>query len=93
MFEGETGGGSAAGDPQLAVDRLEMTVNRVSADEELVGDLEVGEIEPEPEDQRGPLRFVIEPTRTWLSAPWMDLSWMELGPASCSPPGGGPCYS
>jgi hypothetical protein len=43
--------------------------------------------------ERGPLRFVIEPTRTWLSAPWMDLSWMELGPASCSPPGGGPCYS
>jgi len=43
--------------------------------------------------ERGPLQFVIEPTRTWLSAPWMDLSWMQLGPASCSPPGGGPCYS
>ncbi|HYB80718.1 MAG TPA: hypothetical protein VED43_03505 [Mycobacterium sp.] len=43
--------------------------------------------------ERGPLRFVIEPTKTWLSAPWMDLSWVELGPASCSPPGGGPCYS
>lgn len=42
--------------------------------------------------ERGPLRFVIESTRTWLSAPWMDLSWIELGPASCSPPGGGPCY-
>lgn len=43
--------------------------------------------------ERGPLRFVIEPAKTWLSAPWMDLSWVELGPASCSPPGGGPCYS
>lgn len=43
--------------------------------------------------ERGPLRFVIESDKTWLSAPWMDLSWMELGPASCSPPGGGPCYS
>ncbi len=43
--------------------------------------------------ERGPLRFVIEPTRTWLSAPWTDLSWQQLGPASCSPPGGGPCYS
>lgn len=43
--------------------------------------------------ERGPLRFVIEPTRTWLSAPWMDLSWIELGPASCTPPAGGPCYS
>jgi len=43
--------------------------------------------------ERGPLRFVIEPTKTWLSAPWMDLSWMQLGPASCAPPGGGPCYS
>lgn len=43
--------------------------------------------------ERGPLRFLIEPTRTWLSPPWMDLSWMVLGPASCSPPGGGPCYS
>jgi len=43
--------------------------------------------------ERGPLRFLIEPTRTWLSAPWIDLSWVELGPASCSPPGGGPCYS
>ena len=43
--------------------------------------------------ERGPLRFVIEPTRTWLSPAWMDLSWIELGPASCSPPGGGPCYS
>ncbi|QZT59878.1 hypothetical protein JN084_08590 [Mycolicibacterium austroafricanum] len=43
--------------------------------------------------ERGPLRFLIEPTRTWLSPPWMDLSWVVLGPASCSPPGGGPCYS
>ena len=43
--------------------------------------------------ERGPMRFVIEPTKTWLSAPWMDLSWMQLGPASCSPPSGGPCYS
>ncbi|BBZ66287.1 hypothetical protein MINS_17160 [Mycolicibacterium insubricum] len=43
--------------------------------------------------ERGPLRFIIEPTKTWLSAPWTDLSWVELGPASCSPPGGGPCYS
>ncbi len=43
--------------------------------------------------ERGPLEFIIEPTRAWLSAPWMDLSWMQLGPASCSPPGGGPCYS
>lgn len=42
---------------------------------------------------RGPLQFVLEPTKTWLSPPWMDLSWIELGPASCSPPGGGPCYS
>lgn len=31
--------------------------------------------------ERGPLRFLIEPTKTWLSAPWMDLSWMVLGPA------------
>lgn len=43
--------------------------------------------------ERGPLRFVIEQDKTWLSAPWTDLSWTELGPASCSPPGGGPCYS
>ncbi|CPS43518.1 Hypothetical protein ERS075554_03314 [Mycobacteroides abscessus] len=43
--------------------------------------------------ERGPLRFVIEPTKTWLSASWTDQSWRELGPASCSPPGGGPCYS
>jgi hypothetical protein len=43
--------------------------------------------------ERGAMRFVIEPTKTWLSAPWIDLSWMELGPASCSPPVGGPCYS
>lgn len=42
--------------------------------------------------ERGPLRFLIEPTKTWLSPPWMDLSWIELGPASCSPPSGGPCY-
>lgn len=42
--------------------------------------------------ERGPLRFFLEPTKTWLSAAWMDLSWMERGPASCSPPGGGPCY-
>ncbi len=43
--------------------------------------------------ERGPLRFVIEPTQTWLSAPWMDLSWTTLGPASCSPPDTrGPCY-
>lgn len=43
--------------------------------------------------ERGPIRFVIEPTRTWLSAPWMDLKWVTLGPASCSPPDtGGPCY-
>lgn len=42
--------------------------------------------------ERGPLRFVIEPTKTWLSGPWMDLSWVELGPASCRPPDGGPCY-
>lgn len=42
--------------------------------------------------ERGPLRFVLEPTKTWLSPPWMDMSWIELGPASCSPPGGGPCY-
>lgn len=45
--------------------------------------------------ERGPLRFLIEPTKTWLSAPWIDLSWVELGPASCSPPEtpGAPCYS
>jgi hypothetical protein len=43
--------------------------------------------------ERGPMRFVIEPSKTWLSAPWTDLSWMVLGPASCSPPDGGPCYS
>jgi hypothetical protein len=42
--------------------------------------------------ERGPLRFVLEPNKTWLSPPWMDLSWIELGPASCAPPGGGPCY-
>jgi len=42
--------------------------------------------------ERGPIRFVIEPTRTWLSAPWMDRSWTTLGPASCAPPGGGPCW-
>ncbi|MFT8177495.1 hypothetical protein BKG83_20025 [Mycobacteroides chelonae] len=42
--------------------------------------------------ERGPMRFAIELTRTWLSAAWTDLSWMELGPASCSPPGGGRCY-
>lgn len=42
--------------------------------------------------ERGPMRFVLEPTKTWLSAPWMDLSWRELGPAPCAPPGGGPCY-
>jgi hypothetical protein len=23
------------------------------------------------------MRFVIAPTKTWLSAPWTDLSWME----------------
>jgi len=43
--------------------------------------------------ERGPLRFVMEPSKTWLSAGWTDLSWMERGPASCSPPGGGACYS
>ncbi|MBZ4509517.1 hypothetical protein GBP94_19380 [Mycobacterium avium subsp. hominissuis] len=43
--------------------------------------------------ERGPLRFVLEDTRTWLSPPWIDLKWVELGPASCAPPGGGPCYS
>lgn len=45
--------------------------------------------------ERGPLRFLIESTKTWLSAPWIDLSWVELGPASCSPPDtpGAPCYS
>jgi hypothetical protein len=43
--------------------------------------------------ERGPLRFVIEPTKTWLSAPWLDTSWVQLGPAACNPPGGGPCYS
>jgi hypothetical protein len=43
--------------------------------------------------ERGPLRFVIEPTKTWLTAPWTDQSWRQLGPASCTPPGGGPCYS
>ncbi|MDA4108492.1 hypothetical protein MHOL44478_14680 [Mycobacterium holsaticum DSM 44478] len=42
--------------------------------------------------ERGPMRFLIEPTKTWLSAAWTDLSWMERGPASCSPPSGGPCY-
>lgn len=44
--------------------------------------------------ERGPMRFLIEATRTWLSAPWIDLSWVELGPASCSPPDtpGAPCY-
>lgn len=35
--------------------------------------------------ERGPLRFVIEPTKTWLSAPWMDLSWMTLGPTTSAP--------
>lgn len=43
--------------------------------------------------ERGPLRFIMEPSKTWLSASWTDLSWMERGPASCSPPGGGKCYS
>jgi hypothetical protein len=42
--------------------------------------------------ERGAMRFIIEPTMTWLSAPWTDQSWRELGPASCSPPGGGPCF-
>ena len=42
--------------------------------------------------ERGPLRFLLEPSRTWLSPPWMDLSWIELGPAPCNPPDGGPCY-
>jgi hypothetical protein len=42
--------------------------------------------------ERGPLRFVLESNRTWLSPPWIDLSWVQLGPASCSPPQGGPCY-
>lgn len=36
--------------------------------------------------ERGPLRFVIEPTRTWLSAPWTDLSWVTLGPSPSGPP-------
>jgi hypothetical protein len=43
--------------------------------------------------ERGPMRFVIEPTKTWLTAPWTDQSWRQLGPASCTPPAGGPCYS
>jgi hypothetical protein len=44
--------------------------------------------------ERGPMRFLVEATKTWLSAPWIDLSWVELGPASCSPPEtpGAPCY-
>ncbi|BBY65806.1 hypothetical protein [Mycolicibacterium helvum] len=43
--------------------------------------------------ERGPMRFILAPSQTWLSAPWMDLSWIQLGPASCAPPDGGPCYS
>ncbi|BCO60207.1 hypothetical protein MINTM008_01590 [Mycobacterium intracellulare] len=43
--------------------------------------------------ERGAMRFVIEPTKTWLSAPWEDMSWVQLGPSACNPPGGGPCYS
>jgi hypothetical protein len=35
--------------------------------------------------ERGPMRFAIEPTKTWLSAPWMDLSWMTLGPTTSAP--------
>nr|WP_207552852.1 hypothetical protein [Mycolicibacterium fortuitum] len=43
--------------------------------------------------ERGSMRFIMEPTKTWLSAPWTDQSWRILGPASCAPPSGGPCYS
>ena len=35
--------------------------------------------------ERGPLKFAIEPTKTWLSAAWMDLSWMTLGPTTSAP--------
>lgn len=35
--------------------------------------------------ERGPMRFVIEPTKTWLSAPWTDLSWRTLGPTTSAP--------
>lgn len=41
--------------------------------------------------ERGPMKFVIEPTKTWLSAPWTDQSWRWLGPTDTrpvqSPPG------
>jgi hypothetical protein len=35
--------------------------------------------------ERGPMRFVIEPTKTWLSAPWTDQSWRWLGPTNTAP--------
>jgi hypothetical protein len=35
--------------------------------------------------ERGPYRFVIEPTRTWLQASSVDWSWMELGPVTGQP--------
>lgn len=35
--------------------------------------------------ERGPMRYSIEPTKTWLSAPWMDLSWQVLGPTTSAP--------
>lgn len=35
--------------------------------------------------ERGPMKFVIEPTRTWLSAPWTDQSWRWLGPTTTAP--------
>lgn len=41
--------------------------------------------------ERGPIKFLIEPTKTWLSAPWTDQSWRWLGPTDTrpvqSPPG------
>jgi hypothetical protein len=35
--------------------------------------------------ERGPMRFVIEPTKTWLSAAWTDQSWRVLGPTTTAP--------
>ena len=35
--------------------------------------------------ERGPMKFVIEPTKTWLSAPWTDQSWRWLGPTNTNP--------
>jgi hypothetical protein len=35
--------------------------------------------------ERGPMKFVIEPTKTWLSAPWTDQTWRWVGPTNTAP--------